>query len=336
MSPRLWLLLAIPALLSGCRAPAPAVPSPARVWPPSPAAPRIRFVASLGGPVDLGVSRSAWQRVVGWITGDDLGCAPFVKPQAVAVDELGNLCVADPGAGAVGYYDARTRRYHRWEKAGTNVFLNPVAVACRQGLLYVADSGRGQVLLLSAADGRPGGILSEGLERPVGLALRGEQVLVADAKRDCIAIFDRDGRRQGQFGTRGEGPGQFNMPTHVAVDGANRVIVTDAMNCRLQVFDADGRPLAVIGSRGDTSGHFSRPKGVAVDTAGHVYIVDALFDNVQVFDRSGRFLLPWGEAGTGPGEFWLPAGIAIDAANRIYVADAYNGRVQVFQYVGTE
>ena len=130
------------------------------------------------------------------------------------------------------------------------------------------------------------------------------------------------------------GPGEFNYPTSVAVDGRGHLVVSDTLNCRVQVFDMRGKFLSQFGGNGDTSGHFSRPKGVAVDAAGNIYVVDALFDNFQIFNLAGQLLLNVGETGTQPGGFGLPNGIAIGADNRIYVADTFNHRVQVFQYLG--
>ena len=44
-----------------------------------------------------------------------------------------------------------------------------------------------------------------------------------------------------QWGTRGSGPGQFQLPHNIAVDAQGRVYVTDRDNRRIQVFDANGK-----------------------------------------------------------------------------------------------
>jgi DNA-binding beta-propeller fold protein YncE len=306
-----------------------------RIWPPAPAAPRISYFGSVSSPADLGAKLSVWRRAGNFLTGADRGLEPFVRPQAVTLDENDNLCIADPGAGAIGFFDRARKKYFRWTAAGGERFVNPVAVAKHGRIFFAADSALAKVFGFDE-DGRLLLTITNHIARPAGLAASSNRLFVADSLADKILIFDQSGRLVGQFGERGTGRGMFNAPTHVALDSSGRIYVTDSLNFRVQIFDADGKFLSLAGSMGDGTGHLSRPKGVGVDAFGHIYIVDALFDNVQVFDVGGRYLMNWGEAGQDPGEFWLPSGIAVDRASRIFVADSYNKRIQVFDYVGSQ
>ena len=310
-------------------------PAPPRVWPPAPATARIRYVASLKGPADLGQKPSVFARVSGFVSGRSGGLPGLVKPFGLALDEADNLCIADTGSRSISYCDFAHKRWRTWTAAGKIRFVSPVAVARKAKVFYVADSELGKVLAFRE-DGPLVFEIADPLQRPVGLALGEDTLYVADAQAHSIAAFDLRGRLRFRFGRRGTGPGEFNFPTHVWCDAAKELCVTDSLNARVQVFAPDGQFLRAVGGAGDTSGHFSRPKGVAADRAGHLYVVDALFDNFQIFDGQGRFLLGVGEAGDGPGEFWLPNGIAIDSKNRLYVADSFNRRVQVFDYLGKE
>lgn len=303
------------------------------VWPQPPEAPRIAFDAVIHGPRDLGIKPSPWRRLAGVLTGAGREGDVFVKPQAVAFDESGNLCVADPGSKAVTVLDLRGRRAMRWTRIGDHALLAPVGIARRSGITYVADTGL-QAVLACDDRGRCRLMITNGLVRPAGVAVSSNRIYIADAAMHRISVHDLDGRLVRHLGRRGGQPGSFNAPTHVAIDPAGRLHVTDALNFRVQVLDGDGTCLKTFGGAGDGPGQFSRPKGVAVDAAGRIHVVDAMFDNVQIFDHAGRLLLHWGQAGSGPGEFWLPAGIAIDFANRIVVADSYNNRLQFFRYVG--
>ena len=323
------LSLSAPLLAAG---PANKVAEP-RVWPPPPAAARVTTEGSFATPADLGIRPTWFARVANLIAGGNRGTEKLVKPFGVAVDEAGNICLTDTGTNVVWFFDRGRRRCSRWEQIDKVRFVLPVAVAKADGIIYVADSGLGQVVAFDE-NGRTRFRIVGQFTRPAGLALAGEKLYVADSGAHCVLIFDRQGRSLGRFGARGVAPGTFNFPTHVAVDPSGRIYVTDAMNSRVQVFDDQGGFLSELGSIGDGSGHFSRPKGVAVDSFGHVYVADALFDNVQVFDRAGQFLLDLGSSGAAAGEFWMPAGIAISRDNRIFVADAYNGRVQMLRYIG--
>ncbi len=60
-----------------------------------------------------------------------------------------------------------------------------------------------------------------------------------------IVHFDKDGRFVKQWGTAGEGPGQFALPHAIVADSGNRLYVADRENCRIQVFNTDGKLLDV-------------------------------------------------------------------------------------------
>ena len=307
------------------------------VWPPPPAAARIRYAGQISGEKDFGTRRSFVSRAATFIVGLREEDNAFVRPMAAVADGKGNLCVADPGAAAVFVYDRGRATLRCYRRFGDTHLLSPVAVAVSDSpnMLLVADSALGQVFAFTVS-GRLLFKLSENLERPSGLAVSTDRIFVSDSTKNQIAVFDLNGREIDRFGTRGNKAGQFNCPTYLATDGSGFLYVTDTMNFRVQVFDRDNRFVRFIGRQGDTSGRFSRPKGVAMDAFGHIYVTDGLFDNVQMFDATGRFLLNWGEAGSEPGEFWLPAGISVSGSNTIYVADSFNHRVQVFEYVGGE
>ena len=270
-----------------------------------------------------------------FITGAPLQRERLIKPFGVALDDSGNLCLTDMGNNTVCYCDLAKKRWVRLAGVRKELFASPVAIVGKNGTLYVADSELGKVIAFWE-DGRDVFTISAPLQRPSGLAIIGDSLVVADSQVHSVFVFDLTGKLRFQFGKRGAGPGEFNFPTHVASDNRGHLLVTDSLNSRVEVFDSTGKYLAQIGSSGDTPGHFGRPKGVAADTFGHIYVVDAVFDNVQVFDLSGQLLLTWGKGGTDPGEFGVPAGIAIGPDNLIYVADSYNQRVQVFQYVGQQ
>ena len=135
------------------------------------------------------------------------------------------------------------------------------------------------------------------------------------------------------IGQRGDGPGEFNAPTHIAVEN-NRLYVTDTLNARVQVLDLEGEPLSTIGKRGLYLGNLTRPKGVSVDDDDNIYVVESYYDHLLVFDGQGEFLLPIGGTGNQVGQFYLPSGVWNDNMGRVYVADMYNGRVMIIQFLG--
>jgi len=330
--------LALGLLTAACGAHLPAeAPTPPvapLVWPRHPAEPRIRYVRTITGLRDAGIGKSFFPGLVESLLGktDEY----LIRPTGV-VERDGVLYVADPGAQAVWIFDTPGRRLVKVQRIAGTELAAPVAVALGpNGAVFVADSWLQKIFLLDRAGKLVRIVVGEGLERPAGLAYdaASDRLYVADSAGHRIGVYAADGRRRDTWGTRGHGDGEFNYPTHVALDRTGTVLVTDALNYRIEAFDREGRFLWKLGRRGDGSGDLAAPKGVALDSAGHLYIVDALFDAVQIFERRGAFLLSFGERGVHPGQFWLPGGISISGQDRIYVADSYNQRVQVFDYLG--
>jgi DNA-binding beta-propeller fold protein YncE len=325
------------SLLAGCsgfeRAPAAEKRASTVIWPSPPDAARIAFVRDIARPADLGIKSSTFTRFGRWITGSEKGNERFIKPFGLALDENDDLCITDTGDNAIGYYEQAKKKWRKWDKVGKLRFVAPVAIAKRGGTFYVADSGLASVLAFDE-NGKLQLQITNHLERPSGLAILNDKLLVTDSQRHCVVVFDLQGSYQSEFGRRGTEPGEFNFPTHVTADREGNLFVTDSLNSRVQMLDSEGHFKSQMGGSGDSPGQFGRPKGVAVDSFGHVYVLDAVLDNLQVFDRAGPLLLTMGSTGAQPGEFWLANGIAINRNNEIFVTDSYNHRIQVFKYIG--
>ena len=333
----LTIVLGFLQLCSGCKAPAPPGDSQvthgtALVWPRPPAEARIRYERSVRGPEEYGIKKSFLRRIFDTVVGR--GEEHFIRPTGVAERE-GVLYVADPGARALWILDSVQDRFVKVDQIREEALGSPVAVAVRpDGAVFLADTRLKKVFLLDR-EGRLIRVAAEkGLARPAGLAYdtATQRLYVVDSAAHQVLAYGADGVLIRTWGQGGIQDGEFNHPTHLALDGSGTLMVTDALNFRIQAFDREGRFLWKLGRAGDGSGDFAAPKGLAADSEGHIYIVDALFDTVQIFERDGTFLLAFGERGTQAGQFWLPGGIFITQQNKIYVADAYNQRVNVFAF----
>lgn len=334
-------LLAVVVLLggaAGCARPAGVIFAPLSeplVWPTPPEAPRIAYVGQLSTSADLKPAVPFFQGLGQAIFGKR-AVASMLSPYAVCTDGADRVFVADNNGQLVHVFNLATRKYEQWRPTGELKFTQPVGIAYDPaGRLLVADSLSGVVFVFDAAGAYQGQLGAGEFQRPCGVAVdpRTRRIFVADVMSHQILIFSPDGRVVSRLGQRGPGPGEFNFPTNVAIDGQGRLYVSDSLNFRVQQFSADLKPLRQIGSQGDMPGSFSQPKGLAVDSEGHLYVIDSRFENVQVFRDDGRLLMDFGEEGNKPGQFWLPAGIFVDVRNRIWVADSYNRRVQVFDYL---
>jgi DNA-binding beta-propeller fold protein YncE len=274
--------------------------------------------------IDLDASSaSAGRRLRRWL-GEESPPDGFRRPYAVAWDG-DQLLVADPDAGLV----ARLRDDGKLEFAPRELFVQPVGLAvCEEGIL-VADSAQGGVAVL---DRRLKLIrwVARDLARPTGVACSASRVFVAETGRHRILALGPGDRRE-TIGRRGSGPGEFNFPTSLTLDG-DTLIVGDTLNFRIQRIEpATGRFLDSFGALGDTPGEMPRLKGIAVDRAGHLWAADAHLDRVSIFLMEGGLLLSLGGNGDRVDQFSFPAGIAAHSDGRVAVVDSLNRRVKIFR-----
>ncbi len=143
------------------------------------------------------------------------------------------------------------------------------------------------------------------------------------------------------WGSPGSGPGQFQSPKGLAVDGQGNVYVADGGNNRIAVLNSQGEFLRSFGTVGSGAGQLKEAWGVAVDPSGNVYVADTWNHRVEKYDSTGTFLTQWGgfadtagEASGRDGLFWGPRAIALDSDNNLYVTDTGNKRIQKFDPEG--
>jgi sugar lactone lactonase YvrE len=330
---------ALLGVVVGCASPAGELLTLARtpvVWPKDPDPPRVRLLGEIASQTELRRKKSFGESFNELLFGREES-RRLMNPYAVAVHSDGNrVAVTDTNGGCVHLFDLATQTYSWWDAcaSATDRLECPVGVAWAGETLCVADSQRHALAIFDAQDkGR--WIGSDVLKRPAGVAYcpKNDLLYVSDAAANAIVAFERGGRLVFQFGTRGAGPGQFNVPSQLACGPDGTLVVADSLNFRVQRFALDGAFVGAFGRKGDAAGDLALPKGVAIDADGDLWVVDAQFENVQGFTPDGKLLLAFGQEGQRPGEFWLPAGICIDARRRMWIADSYNRRVQVFEMI---
>lgn len=348
----LALGLALAALLAGCATPAPKIMRLHAVdsaeekklfFPPLPEVPRYLYAGQLLGEVNFEVPKETSTGAgtfFRWLVGLGGEQTPLElqRPLTGAVDQDGRIYVTDMGRAAVYVFDPVAGELFVWEKAeGLKNFSAPAGIAIGpEGDILVADAQLGLVARLNRKGETRASIGRGVLKRPTGLAYdpQGRRIYVADTYAHDIKIFDDRGKLLKTVGRRGDAPGEFNFPTHLAF-GNGELYVTDTMNSRIQVLDAAGETVKLrFGSRGLYLGNLVRPKGVAVDGEGNIYVVESYHDHLLVFNSSGELLLALGGTGGEIGQFYLPAGVWVDRGNRVFVADMFNARAVVFQFLG--
>ncbi|MEW5755244.1 MAG: 6-bladed beta-propeller [Pseudomonadota bacterium] len=315
-----------------------------KVWPLPPEPPRYQYVGLLTGEPNFVADSTAGFRQsltkaflwVAGVFGREERPLTLQRPQTGVVDAAGRILVTDVSRQAVYVFDTARGKFEVWEDAGTNTrFVAPIGIAiAADGSVLVADAELGSVVRLDKS-GKPLGRLGGGvLKRPSGLAYDPAKgwIYVADTHEHNLKVFDIEGRFIKLIGKRGEEPGTFNGPTHLAFVN-NRLYVTDALNARIQIFDNNGEFQTTFGRRGVYLGDMPHPKGVTSDAGGRIYVVESYYDHLLIYDEQGRFLLPIGGAGQAIGEFNLPSGAWTDDRGLIYVSDMFNQRIVILKYL---
>ena len=92
-----------------------------------------------------------------------------------------------------------------------------------------------------------------------------------------VVKFDKNGRFVKQAGTRGNQPGQLNLPHTMAIDAQGNVYVGDRSNARVQVFDNDLNFKAIYDNVGN-------PWAICISPGPHQY----LFVSNSIPDNGAR------------------------------------------------
>ncbi|XP_032232491.1 E3 ubiquitin-protein ligase TRIM71 [Nematostella vectensis] len=124
------------------------------------------------------------------------------------------------------------------------------------------------------------------------------EIAVSDTQKNCVHVFDAEGRKVMDIGGYGTDDGQLNYPAGVAFDKGNKnLIVADRDNHRVQLFNRkNGKLVKKFGVNGKTNGQFNRPNGIFVDQNGRMIITDWHNHRVQVFNSEGRFQFAFGSS----------------------------------------
>jgi len=229
--------------------------------------------------------------------GKGFGRGQFDFPRGIAIDNNGNILVSDTNNG-------RIQRF-----SPTGIFLDMIGSPGRnpgelqepnglavdsKGNIYVADTANHRVQKLSA-DGKfiaqwKGPALTFYGPRDVWVT-PDDFVYVVDQGRARIVKFDVNGNILAVWGSSGQGDGQFDEPTAVAVDSKrDRVYVADPRNRRLQVFDKSGKFITKWAVNEWQPAGWSF-QDLAIDPqAERLYLTSPATDEVLVYDLAGTRL----------------------------------------------
>ena len=123
-----------------------------------------------------------------------------------------------------------------------------------KGFYYPADSAFGP-------DGR-----IYVLNRSLELAGRGRGMRVA--------VCDSSDNYHGEWGSFGDGPGQFMWPSAICVTSDGQVIIADEHLNKIMVFTSGGDFIEEWGTLGSGEGFLDTPSGLAVNEKNELFVSD--------------------------------------------------------------
>ncbi len=171
----------------------------------------------------------------------------------------------------------------------------------------------GKVLLRLGARGFRGvGPNTFGGPTDVAVAENGD-IFVADGHwNNRIVKFSKEGRYLMEWGGKGTGPGQFDLPHTIVIDRRGRVLVGDRSNHRIQIFNQDGEYITEWDQ-------FGWPSGMTIDENDILYVADYQSKRGVTYGSA--------EDGTVMGFFEgsEPEGVVVDAQGNVYTGEVTGG-----------
>lgn len=218
------------------------------------------------------------------------------------------------GLGALPGAEAKKKKKKKKKKVTTTAAPTPTTAAPTPTTAPPASPFRFDRELGSLVSDHP-----ELLDDPGDLAIDGSGNIYM-VEWDRIVKYGPNGAYIRQFGSKGNGNGQFDSPGALAVDASGRMYVADVLPSdigspnRIQVLKANGDYLATLSSmNGD---HLEEITGIAIASNGHIFIAgdDGQVRGLFEWDASFNFVarritLPLRE---------IFESITIDSGNRLY------------------
>ncbi len=185
----------------------------------------------------------------------------------------------------------------------------------RQGNVYVADAGKGAVLMYAAGSSAAAKSIGSGLTAPTGVAVDGAgDVFIADSGNVYEVPFGPSGLNASGQVELTTGLGSNNL--RLAADGLGNLYVADPSNGRVVKLSNLGQtgPTLVAQSETMMTAGFTAPSAVAVDSNNNLYVIDGS----NLFEVAGGVGAPTTLLSTLSGA----TGVAVDASGAVYISSS--------------
>lgn len=262
--------------------------------------------------------------------------ADLQSPIRLALDEARNCYVADARKKAVIKLDSSGKVLQSIptddRPAGVAVTPDGNLIVSQGDSVVVFDASGKEIRKLGKGRGQ------FGMANGMVVDARG-YIHVVDSLANCVYSFTPSGDLAGSFGSFGNGPGQFSMPTGMAYEKvSDQLVIADSNNRRIQFCDTNGNHIKTMGGKDTAPVQFTSPQGVAFEYSGdaapklrRIFVVDTFQGHVQVLDPAGEgsSLGYIGGYGMAAGLLLRPSDLLFDqSARRLIVSSGKGDLVQ--------
>ena len=204
--------------------------------------------------------------------------------------------------------------------------LSPFGVTMSGNLIAVSDHTSRCVLVFQGDLDRFKQLVERGDQfssvRGIAFDSKGH-LLVVEKENHHLSIINLQSGELRHIGSRGNGDGQFEMPSCVAVDSNGCIFVTDSINQRVQYFDPNYVYLGQVGHwGGQANDEFHDPYGIAIDGRDRLFVTSRKSNKVHVFEKDVQptqqnplgyaAVQVFGDKGGTEQKLQAPVGIAVD------------------------
>jgi trimeric autotransporter adhesin len=280
----------------------------------------------------------------------------LVTPSGLAVDNFGNVYVAESYRGRVRKVDAASGTV-RTVASGLHLDSHAGLAVDDAGNLYIGDTQNFRVVKVAAGTGVQTTLLTD-IIAP-GIATDASGIYVADSTGNRVLRIAPGTGQVTTYAGRGEGQGfggdfgpatsaYFANPTSLALDGSGNLFINDFGNHRIRRVDAATHIITTVAGTGsfDTSGDngpataagLAGAFAVAADADGNLFIADLKDHRIRRVDAVTKVITP--VVGNGVAQYSgdggpatqaslsFPAGAAVDPAGNLYILDPGNHRIR--------
>jgi peptidylamidoglycolate lyase len=231
---------------------------------------------------------------------------------------------------------------------GSDVFIMPHGLTVdRENNIWVTDVGLHQVfkfshhgqLLMTLGEAKVAGNDSTHFNKPTDIVVAADgSFYVSDGYGNSRIIkFSPAGKYLFEWGKKGSGAGEFDIPHGIALDEKGHIYVADRENSRIQIFDGEGRFLQQWGDKS-----FGNICSVAFGKSGStLFAIDDLTflkvkhrgSDVFIFDTAGTVRTRFGRSGSYDGSVCWYHDMAVDKDDNMYVGDILGNNIQKFKRI---